>query len=640
MTVVITDTRTLVDHADTLTDWSSPAGGETLEIFTSEPDPVEASGCIGMAISEETGECLHTLAGAVDLTNQLVYVWVLVNGSMDNILTGGIGIVLLDASGPDEIAYHVAGSDVAGFRHSEGPVGWQCVILDGAIKTAVPGDFTVLAGAEGTLDFANVTGIGAYYSVASKAVGGADNCFTDTIRFGNNGLVIAGGVTGARGSFDEIAIEDRSTADGTAYGICHEVASGVFGLQGPLTFGLAVGDAEHWFQDTNVTIIFEDRNIGTTRYFFDIAANTDDVGHFQLGLVSGSDGGTDGCSVLVPAGVGASMDFSDPDMDTINLYASTFTGFDAGVLFSTDATNGITHEIFACTFLLCGTINPGRVEMRNCSISGSPADVAMDILDNLNTLIRDISFLSAGTGHAIDYRPTGAGPHTLDLIGFNYAGYAGSDGSTGNEVLLYNPVTLDADATIVITGGGGSPTIMLAPSVTGVVTIDNPKTLIIDNIETDSDVKILDTNKTILDGTEDINNSSVRTILIATAGTGYLADDVLTVSTGTFSTVAQIRVETVGGGGEILTTSIEVAGDYSVNPDSPAGHTGGTGSGGTFVLTMKGSFAYQFTFAPDTTITIVVFHLNFKDLRFNTILQNADQTIPVQQIIDRTYVNP
>ena len=488
MAVTITDTRTLVDHADAVGTWTSPVAGETLNLFTTDPNPVEPTGSLGMAVSTQTSDILFPIS-AVDLSDVLIYVWVLANGTMDTEANGGIAMVLLDAT-PDEIGYHLAGSDIAAFRHSDGPVGWQCLLLDTAIKIVTPGNFTNLAGLEANLDFTNITGIGAMYKTLSKALGGASNCFTDTIRYGNNGIIIGGGTTGARGTFAEMAADDRSETNAKAWGIIRELGAGVFGVQGPLTFGHTGATAAHWFQDTNVVVAFEDRNIGTARYFFDVVANTTDVGHFQLGLISGTEGGSDGCTIIIPAGIGGDIDMSDPDMDFIGLYASVFNGFDGGVLFSDDATNGITHDVFACDFILCGTINPGRVDMKNCAIINSAAASAMLLEDSDNTLIASLDFQSDGTGHAIELTHVGAGPHAITLKGHKYTGYATIDGSTGDEVVLYNPGTLSADITITVSESGDTPTIMKAAGVTGTVTVVNNKTVTFTGMRDNSEVRV------------------------------------------------------------------------------------------------------------------------------------------------------
>lgn len=509
MAVTITDTRTLVDHADAVGSWVSPVGGESITLFTTDPAPVEATGCLGIAVSIETSDILFPIT-AVDLTDTLVYVWVLANGTMETLVNGGVAVILRDAT-PDEIGYHIAGSDVAGFRHSDGPVGWQCVVID---TSTLPSNTTALAGTLVGLDVTVINGIGAMFKTLSKALGGASNCFVDTIRFGNDGLVIAGGTTGARGTFDEIATEDRSTTSGTAYGICRELGAGVFGLQGPLTFGLASASANHWFQDTDVTVVFEDRGIGTDKYFFNLAANATDAGHFQLGLAAGTNSGSNGCNIIVPAGVGATMDFSDADFDDVLLYDSDFIGFSNGVTFSSDPTNAPGHEVFACAFTLCGQIDPGQVNIKNCSVVISAAAEAM-LLDGTNTLLSGLSFSSDGTGHAIRFRPTGAGPFSYTLSDFSYDSYAASDGSTGNEAILIDPVTSSADITLT-KSGGDTPSIMLAAGYTGTFTLVTSS---------------VTTTITVLDVTDGSAIQGVRVLVTASDSTGPLPfEDPVTIT--------------------------------------------------------------------------------------------------------------
>lgn len=62
---------------------------------------------------------------------------------------------------------------------------------------------------------------------------------------------------------------------------------------------------------------------------------------------------------------------------------------------------------------------------------------------------------------------------------------------------------------------------------------------------------------------------------------------------------------------------------------------GGTESSGT-------SFSYNYTYGgSDVGIYIVVFHLNFRDIRLvGQTLSNSNQTIPIQQQTDRVYKNP
>ena len=73
-------------------------------------------------------------------------------------------------------------------------------------------------------------------------------------------------------------------------------------------------------------------------------------------------------------------------------------------------------------------------------------------------------------------------------------------------------------------------------------------------------------------------------VTLVGAGSGYTAQDIVTVSGGVFTTAATIRILTVGGGGDVLTAELEDSGYYTTQPTNPASVTGGTGTGATFNL--------------------------------------------------------
>lgn len=59
----------------------------------------------------------------------------------------------------------------------------------------------------------------------------------------------------------------------------------------------------------------------------------------------------------------------------------------------------------------------------------------------------------------------------------------------------------------------------------------------------------------------------------------------------------------------------------------------GTESSGT-------SFSYNYVYESDVAVYIVVFHLDYKEIRLTNTLSNANQSIPMQQQTDRVYLNP
>lgn len=371
MSVTITDLRTTASEADATTGWTSTTGG-TITLFTTDPAPVESTGCLGLIVSNETEGVYFTMGAGVDMSaGMLVYCWALARGAMDTRANGGLAIILGD--GTNRIAFHVGGSDVAGFRHSDGPADWQCLTLD---TIQLPTQTTVIAGTLAALNLASITQIGVNFRTLAKSVGGVSNCWVDAIRYGNDGLRVTGGTSGDRGTFEQIAAADRDTASGTAYGICRKLAEGVYGLQGPLVFGDTAGTSAHYFSDTNAIVVFEDRGFHRNKYKITVVGNSTGVGSFRLGTSTGSgdtESGINGCQIIAPLGVDAEFIANDADLDELLLHGSSLVGFTLGVTLSADATNGPNHRVTGCTLRNCGEVDPGRVVFRNTLITGTKA---------------------------------------------------------------------------------------------------------------------------------------------------------------------------------------------------------------------------------------------------------------------------
>ncbi len=81
--------------------------------------------------------------------------------------------------------------------------------------------------------------------------------------------------------------------------------------------------------------------------------------------------------------------------------------------------------------------------------------------------------------------------------------------------------------------------------------------------------------------------NTVKSLVVATPGTGYRQGDILTVSGGTAATAAKLRVEAFDPVGGIVVVSVIVPGVYTANPTNPVAVTGGNGTGATFTLTFS-----------------------------------------------------
>ncbi|MDP2107155.1 MAG: hypothetical protein Q8J76_14255, partial [Desulfobulbaceae bacterium] len=330
MALIVTDNRNIINEADANTGWVG-----TITPFTADPDPMEATACLGAVVSIATLDG-YIVISPISLTNRLIYVWVSHRAALDTLVNGGLAICVGD--GTNRMAYHLAGKDLAAFRHDIGPVGWMCLVLD---QSNLPTYKTVRAGSEAALAWGAITQIGAMYTTLAKSVGGVCNCFIDIIRVAdptiNAGawLTITGGASGTPGKFSEIAAIDRSTGNQLAHGIIREFVSSLFGIQGSLRFGNPAGTDSSWFEDKNVSVGFEPRGLLTTRYKIVIVDNGVGTTTFKLGTKVGSGTtatGKDGCNLIAPSGVGAEFDAAtDTDVTDVFIYGSMFVGFTNGI---------------------------------------------------------------------------------------------------------------------------------------------------------------------------------------------------------------------------------------------------------------------------------------------------------------------
>jgi hypothetical protein len=198
-----------------------------------------------------------------------------------------------------------------------------------------------------------------------------------------------------------------------------------------------------------------------------------------------------------------------------------------------------------------------------------------------------------------------------------------------------------ADVTINISGGS-TPTIRNGTGST--TTVVQSVTLTLTGIETDSEVNITNLDDTTnfdktLASSEQIVGELVS-VSIANGGTGYTnGTQTLTLVGGTFTTAAQVSVEVVGG---VVTSinSITIPGSYTLNPTNPVSTTGGGGTGATLNCEFAGEFQYSYDAANAVNAAIVVFHLDFVEVRIVGPLPTTSSTIPIQQRGDRVYSNP
>lgn len=440
MAVTIVDRRTTLDDAEATTNYTPGSYG------TVSTDVAEATNAVAESIAIGDQSLYYTMpTGNIDVSDTLVYVYSFNNAlqnSWDNTIPPN---ALLLGDGTNRIGFHMAGGDKRVFNHLDGPTNWQCFVLDGdqADEMDTAGHSYADAGSFGSLDLTQVVDVGCYHETLSKALAGGYNVAVDIIRYGNDGIYVQGGTSsGAAGTCSQLAAADRSTADGAGHGIFRELQPVAFGCQGPLTFADPTDTTnDQYFEDSGVTIVFEDRNISDGKYYFDVRGNSSQTQSFILTNSS-----------IVAAGPSVKLATS-ADIDVMIFDRVQFIDWGGVIIFPTDSAS-YTHEVTNCGFNNCGKITIGTVDFDDNSIIDSASTAnAVDIgyaVSALNMVISgyegtastgallynvnedpngniDGGSFTKGTAatHAIDFGTST--PTTMTLTGIDFSGYNASN---------------------------------------------------------------------------------------------------------------------------------------------------------------------------------------------------------------------
>ena len=483
MPIVIIDNRTTIDEADSLTNWTGPSDVET--------EFAEGTGSVAGAINIASDEYFYTTASPIDMHavtgSTLFYVYT-TNTAIQATWESHYHTLLI-GDGTNQVGFDMAGSDRQVFSHSDGPVIWQSFVLDTAMASGMDtaGHTTEYAGTFAALDFINLEDFGVGFITLSKALGGGFNCLVDILRYGNDGITVTSGTVANPGTFLDVAVEDRDTADGKGFGIIRELGTGLYGVQGPLNLGSGLGSIDCRFEDSGFVISFENRDIDDDKYYMAVRGNTTSGTHVFL----------DNATVTT-AGPKVELDFSSDDIDDLEFDNIVFTGLGNAATFGND-TAAQNHRITSCSFIGQGQVDPGKTRFLDNVISNG-TNITGDMLldDDGSSNLSGITFNSDGlNGHAIYIPVTG----TFGLRGLTYSGY-GSTGTTG-AVVWNNSSGL---VTLNITAGE-SPTYLNGLQASTV--INNNISITLTNLVSPTEVRVYDDGTTTeLHGEENVTGGS------------------------------------------------------------------------------------------------------------------------------------
>lgn len=420
-----------------------------------------------------------TGSGTVKIPNGLFWIWgtFLASGTMFTQANGGFQIILGD--GTNRAYWNVAGSDtyLGGFKK------WA-ISIDLATRFTTDDD--------GTVQIGNITEFGMVTDVGGATTRFA-NFVVDAYDIGS-GLTFTGSTVS-----DTLFLEAFNAQDTNKIGILQN-SNGIIFSQGNIEFDGAT-----------------QTSIGETMVFTDTVLDS----AFDYSLLFSGTHVLENTSITTSGGVTYSFDSSTATSFSMSGGAlegiSTLDFGTANVVSNVVISNGTTVNIAndptGCSFVNNGVVALASTgTLTGCTITPAAASTVASTATDL-TQYDNCTFVGDGTGHAIEVSSLGDGDIDWNSTA---SGYAGTDGSTGNETIFVNVGS--GSLTIRVQAGASTPTIRTAGAS---VTVASPQpTLTVSGFVAGSDVVIKSAGTTTkLQDSQDIAGTSIGYTYSYSAGT-------------------------------------------------------------------------------------------------------------------------
>lgn len=597
---VTTDLLTITT-SETTTGWTALGGGASG--LTQETDfYIQGSFCTSKQITGAgtlKGQWFDYGSGVNcnSASGNTVYIWMYMSTNQlpDTTALGGLR-VRVGSTAANWVEYYVFGSDT----YARG--GWKRVAFD-PNKTA--------NASGGTINTGSIQWYGCQALVTGTAKG--TNLGVDQIAVGQGHLVSNGEISNPI-NFGNVTVFDDSQTN--RYGIFY-LQDGAYQQQGRIRVGPQdTTNTICYLTERSNTISFTNSWVAERAYGWTIRGQNTHLSWTDININNlGEPKNIRGDFIVETVG-----DFGPATPASVDVTGGVWDGMREVIL-----ANTVTFE--AVTLTTCGPIAQNGANIFACTIS-NPSDTYAILCNDAN-LISFCEFTKPVTlnAHAIQITQ----PGSYSFTGNEFTGFGTINGLSNTAIWNNSGGTVTLNVV-----DGDSPSYNNSPTSTTI--INNSVTLTIENIQTDSEVRIYSLDTTLQVFGNENTTGQVQTVSIRNGGTGYSVSDVLTVVGGT-GTAATLTVDAVSGG-VITAVSITNPGDYSVNPINPVSVTGGTGSSATFALDISGSISYSYNATAGQFVDIIIFHRNYKEIRFASFeLTTSSQSIPVQQIADRVYSN-
>lgn len=323
--------------------------------------------------------------------------------------------VLVGADLSNFRAWYVGGNDFGRYPYG----GWQNFAVDPQVTAQAT------TGNPGT----SYRWVGFGVDVAT-AVARGNPIGMDAVRYGRGSLIITNGdVTNGYGTFLGAASTNDTSAN--RWGLL-TLQAGSFLWKGRLSLGTDATAVD--FRDSNRNIVVDNTRRVTSA--------------FNLIEVRNASSRVDWTNINITAlGTVAKGDFTQVAAADVNFDTCVFTDMGVFTFLSSAA-------IVGCTFRRCSEVAGGGAPFTACTFSASTGQSAISVT-NLSQ-VSDCSFVRGATGHAVNLGTVSA--TTTMSWNCTLSGYAGTDGSTGNEAIRVN-VASGQTLTINVASGASTPSI-------------------------------------------------------------------------------------------------------------------------------------------------------------------------------------
>lgn len=436
-----TSDLTLINNAETGT-WAELTGytGGGAPAVNDTDYYIQGSGCTTQSTGGKTGLTVgmaHDYGsdlGPSFATGDCMFIWSVFLGgnSIDTWANGGIRLGVGSANGSMNM-WKAVGSDYG--RNPYG--GWQNIAID---PTFTP-DYVIGTPTAGVYQW-----FGSLLNMVA-AVGKGNLHAVDALQYGRGAFIVEfGDVTNGYATVAGMAaINDNQT---NRWGLMQSGA-GSYLWKGLWSLGSVTNAVD--FRDSNRTIVVDDtpRTYASfNRIEVNNATSRVDWAGFTLSAPQASPAGT----------VLAKGEFEAVANATINKDTCVFNDMSTFIYQS-------NSTIIGSTYRRCGLVTQGGATFTNCLFTGSTSTPA--ILVNNVTLVTESTFVSTGTGHAMEISTTG----TYTWIGNTFSGY-GTTGTT--DAVIFNN---SGGLVTINVSGGDTPTYRNGTNATTVVQVSFTLTL-------------------------------------------------------------------------------------------------------------------------------------------------------------------